>query len=138
MRALSMLALALTTALSACGQPIGVSSPGDKNPGRYTGIGVVSAGRMWSQRAITTPVSDPAAATLADDEHIIVVVDTHTGEVRQCGDQSGICVTMNPWSGAPPAGLPAKLKRHATDLDIPIEAVPDDTTPKASPAAEPR
>jgi hypothetical protein len=137
-RTISMSALALTAILSACGQPIGVSSPGDKNPGRYTGIGVVSAGRLWSQRAITTPASDTAAATLADDEHIIVVVDTHSGEVRQCGDQSGFCVTMNPWSGAAPAGLPAKLKRHATDLDIQIEAVPKDTTPKASPAAEPQ
>jgi len=62
--------------------------------------------------------ADPAAATIADDEHVIVVIDSHTGEVRQCGDHSGYCVAMNPWNGAGSGvpALPAKLVKHAADL----------------------
>ena len=61
---------------------------------------------------------DPAAAKLQDDEHIIVVMDSHTGEVRQCGDHSGYCVAMNPWSGdGARMRLPVKLAKHGADLD---------------------
>ena len=40
------------------------------------------------------------AATTADDEHVIVVVDNQSGQVRECGDYSGVCVSFNPWSAA--------------------------------------
>jgi hypothetical protein len=72
---------------------------------------------MWRQMAGAPAEQEPAAAKLADDEHVIVVLDSHTGEVRQCGDHSGICVAMNPWSSNGPIAAPVKLTRHAADLD---------------------
>lgn len=66
---------------------------------------------------------DTALAKLQDDEHVIVVIDSHTGEVRQCGDHSGYCVSMNPWGGqASGAMLPVKLSKHAADLDAEDQA----------------
>jgi hypothetical protein len=72
---------------------------------------------MWAEMPRPTAKADPAAARLEDDEHIIVVVDSHTGEVRQCGDHSGYCVAMNPWTRTgPQTTLPVKLEKHASDL----------------------
>lgn len=61
---------------------------------------------------------DAASATTADDEHIIVVVDSQTGEIRQCGDYSGQCISMNPWTKTilPEQAAPVKLTKHAADL----------------------
>ena len=87
-----------------------------KSPGRYAGIGTFDVGRMWQQMAGAPASKDPKAASLADDEHVIVVLDSHTGEVRQCGDHSGVCVAMNPWSGKPLAA-PTVLAKHAAELD---------------------
>ena len=118
--------LALLTgcwALLGCDQSPAASAPGPKSPGRYAGIGTFPAGRLWEQMAEAPAQSDAAAARLEDDEHIIVTVDSHTGEVRQCGNQSGFCVAMNPWSGeGSRTQLPAKLKKHASDLAAEDEA----------------
>jgi hypothetical protein len=85
--------------------------------GRYAGIGVFDAGTLWSRADIGGKRGDAAAAGLADDEHVVVVVDTDTGEVRECGDHSGECFAMNPWTAAI-AGrqLPARLSAHMADL----------------------
>lgn len=105
--------------LSSCNKwEAGPSPSGPRGQGRFAGIGVFDAGRLWSQTAGAPSGQDPAAARLDDDEHIIVVIDTHSGEVRQCGDHSGFCVTMNPWAaGGSPTLLPAKLSKHGSDLD---------------------
>ena len=72
---------------------------------------------------------DAAMARLEDDEHIIVVLDSHTGEVRQCGDHSGFCVSMNPWTGTgAQVALPAKLTKHAADLAAEDKADTDKAT----------
>jgi hypothetical protein len=72
--------------------------------------------------AVNEP-SDPAAARIADDEHVIVVVDSHTGEVRQCGDYSGACIAMNPWArNGSPNAAPIRLTKHAADLAAEDEA----------------
>ena len=84
--------------------------------GRYAGIGVYQAGRMWGHMVAPDP-KDSTLARIADDEYVIAVVDSRTGEVRQCGDHSGHCVAMNPWAGPPPPALPAKLAAHAKELD---------------------
>ena len=86
--------------------------------GRFLGVGTYSAGELWSKMAQSGKQGDPAAATLLDDEHIIVVVDSQTGEVRECGDYSGYCVSMNPWTKAiaPEQAAPVKLTKHAADL----------------------
>ncbi len=86
--------------------------------GRYIGIGTYSAGELWSKMVQTGQPRDAAAATTADDEHVIVVVDSQTGEIRECGDYSGRCVSMNPWTKAiaPEQITPVKLAKHASDL----------------------
>ncbi len=48
-------------------------------------------------------------AGLADDEQVIVVVDSDTGEIRQCGALSGYCVGMRPWDHGVSQTLPASL-----------------------------
>ena len=102
---------------SGCGQEGAISGPGPKGSGRYAGIGTYDAGRLWGQMAGQATPSDPAAAKLEDDEHVIVVIDSHTGEVRQCGDYSGICVAMKPWIGQGAwTSTPIKLEKHAADL----------------------
>lgn len=83
--------------------------------GRYAGIGIFDPGKLWSKIKASLPSGDPAAAKLEDDEHIIVVIDSHTGEVRQCGDHSGYCIATNPWKGGP-ATLPITLTKHLADL----------------------
>ncbi|MFT4254136.1 MAG: hypothetical protein QM608_16835 [Caulobacter sp.] len=97
------------------------SSKSGSGTGRYAGIGVFDTGRLWAQMVRENAPSEPEKARIDDDEHVIVVVDTHTGEVRQCGDLSGYCISMNPWNGAKPPA-PVKLAKHAVDLDAEAQA----------------
>jgi hypothetical protein len=86
--------------------------------GRYAGVGVFDAGRLWGKMIVPPGKGDDSTARLADDEHVIVVVDSQTGEVRQCGDHSGYCVSIAPWSAANSTPtLPAKLSIHNDQLD---------------------
>ena len=117
MRQIFYIALGLTTILTACERGEYAATGSKKDQGRYSGIGTFEAGRLWSQ--IKRPVTGTDdKARLDDDEHVIVVVDTHSGEIRQCGDHSGFCVKMNPWSNdsAVPA-TPVSLEKHAAQLD---------------------
>ncbi|QNQ10237.1 hypothetical protein [Sphingomonas alpina] len=86
-----------------------------QHQGRYVGIGIYSPSKLWALLKPANPSKDKAAATLEDDSHVIVVVDSKTGEVRQCGNLSGYCVRMNPWGGSAPVA-PASLTKHAADL----------------------
>jgi hypothetical protein len=98
--------------------------------GRFTGIGVVEARRLWPQVAAESAPAAPGTASPSDDEHIIVVVDTTTGEVRQCGDLSGRCIGMNPWR---PLGAgttaPVKVGKHLSELDQPETISADNAAP---------
>ena len=136
MRGSTLFLLIGVSALAGCDQSPALSAPGPKSPGRFAGIGVFEAGRLWQQIAGAPSSSDPAAARLEDDEHIIVVIDSHTGEVRQCGNQSGFCVAMNPWTGdGPRAMLPAKLTKHASDLAAEDQAGIEEADPAANSTA---
>ncbi len=115
MRAMLAGLVAMGLLLSGCNKPSDVNSAGPKSQGRFAGIGVFDAGRLWAEMSVSSSTTDPATAKIADDEHVIVVLDSHTGEVRQCGDYSGYCVAMNPWSGSL-TRLPVKLTKHASDL----------------------
>jgi hypothetical protein len=111
----ALLLIATAAALTGCGdRPQGRAEhrPGE---GRYLGVGVYDADPLWQELAGVEQSGDPKAATLADDSEIIVVLDSVTGEVRQCGNRSGHCLAMNPWHG-PAAPAPAALNKHATDL----------------------
>jgi len=126
MRARLIVLLLAAADLAACNQDAATNEvePMLKSPGRYAGIGTFDDGRLWEQMAGAPQSQDPTAARLADDEHIIVVLDSHTGEIRQCGDHSGVCVAMNPWSGkGAPIVVPTKLAKHAADLDAEAEKV---------------
>jgi len=138
MRIYALSILAMGCLLSGCDQQGAVSGPGLKSQGRYAGIGTYDAGRLWGQMAGVEAPSETAAAKLEDDEHIIIVIDSHTGEVRQCGDYSGVCVAMNPWAAqGSRSATPVKLKKHAADLAAEDQASIDNAEPapnKAAPA----
>jgi hypothetical protein len=114
-------ALFIFAALGLCGCDIdpaeNAQSPAVPR-GRYVGIGTYPATRLWAHVALPKSEKPASAANSSDDGQIIVVVDTSTGEVRQCGNYSGICIGMNPWTGALPAALagPVTLTRHEADL----------------------
>jgi hypothetical protein len=136
MRGSTLFLLIGFSALGGCDQSPAASSPGPKSPGRFAGIGVFEAGRLWAQISGAPSSSDPAVARLEDDEHIIVVIDSHTGEVRQCGNQSGFCVAMNPWAGGDKRMmLPAKLTKHASDLAAEDQAAMQEGDAAANAAA---
>jgi len=119
MRTIALVGLAALPLLASCDQgPSSSGGSGQEGRGRYSGIGIYEAGRLWAQ-VKTDPAAQPAGkASLSDDEHVIVVVDNRSGEVRQCGDHSGICVAMNPWSsGRDATALPVALNKTAAELD---------------------
>jgi hypothetical protein len=43
-------------------------------------------------------LADDARAHPIDDQIVIVVADSQTGELRACGDLTGYCIGMNPWA----------------------------------------
>jgi len=103
--------------LGACNRP-GILESGVER-GRFAGVGIYSADRMWSQIAGAAAPMSSATARLKDDQEVIVVVDSRTGELRQCGNLSGYCVGMNPWSKplAQAQSAPLSVLKHAEDLE---------------------
>lgn len=117
-RILAVPALLILALLCSCGRSEGSMSQPLRH-GRYAGIGVFDAGRLWSKMTVPAKAATPQTATTADDEHVVVVVDTDTGEVRECGDHSGYCTAMNPWTQAiaPQQRMPVSVTIHGADLD---------------------
>ncbi|CAN5456234.1 hypothetical protein BH10PSE14_BH10PSE14_30850 [soil metagenome] len=109
---LGMLLLAGST-LGGCNRPFDVSKSAPH--GRFAGVGLYAADRTWTKMRDADKPADKAMATVGDDQAVIVVVDSDTGEVRQCGNLSGYCVGMNPWSHAlgKPQTMPLALSEHA-------------------------
>ncbi|HEX5181621.1 MAG TPA: hypothetical protein VFW19_00580 [Allosphingosinicella sp.] len=116
---IAMPALTGLLLLGGCGSHSGEGG-GSHMPrhGRYAGIGVFDTGPLWSKMAVPKQDAAQRTATTADDEHVIVVVDTDSGEVRECGDLSGYCTSLNPWTSviAPAQKTPVPLTAHAADL----------------------
>lgn len=100
--------------------------------GRYLGVGVYPAGAMWSQIVVSAP-ADPKVAGLKDDEQVIVVVDSRTGEVRQCGALSGYCIRLDPWARQAAQASPVVVVKHADEassiITMPAKAKSDATAP---------
>ena len=108
--------------------------------GRYLGIGVYPVGNLWQHLAPPSRNADPHAATLQDDTQLIVVVDSNSGEIRQCGNMSGHCIGMNPWAAAlaPGRAAPVALDAHQADLDREAQEAADRANAAARPALSAR
>lgn len=118
MRARQLIGIAIALlALTGC-HKVGTSWGSDgSHHGRYAGIGLFEPGTIWAH--LQGDVSkDPGVAKPEDDDVLIVVVDSDTGEVRECGNYSGRCVSMNPWTKAvgPQLRMPVRVDAHAADL----------------------
>ena len=89
-------------------------APADHGHGRYAGIGIYSPSQPWTRMVAAKQAKETPAAKTVDDQAIIVVVDSRTGEVRSCGDLTGFCIGMNPWKTPLAAGqiAPVQLTQH--------------------------
>lgn len=123
MRRAVLVLMALVPALAGCQKaeepPAGaaITAAGRVAKGRFVGVGLYAPGRMWTELAsggAAARASGVTPASLDDDEQVIVVVDSATGEIRQCGNLTGRCLAMNPWAqGVPRAWqAPALVARH--------------------------
>lgn len=92
---------------------------GSASRGRYVGIGHFAPGQMWTQIVRAAQPAQDGRARPADDEQLIVVMDSQTGEVRQCGNLTGFCTGLNPWAKAPAAGAvaPVAVSKHADQIE---------------------
>ena len=119
----------LSGALIGCHkiEPADGAEDSPRQNGHYVGIGIYDPGELWAKMVAAPPSKTPppaSSATIDDDTKIIVVVDSRTGEIRQCGNLSGHCVGMNPWTKALLAtdmGA-VNLTKHAADIRAELEA----------------
>ena len=112
MKHLVLLTLLAAAPLAGCDQAKNAFAGGGSERGRYVGVGHYTPGQMWTQVAGAPPSNDAAAAKPSDDEQVIIVMDSLTGEIRQCGNLSGRCVALNPWGKAAPEAPLALLKHY--------------------------
>jgi hypothetical protein len=134
MRRLILAMVLLATSLGGCVKHgMEDDETGAARHGRYLGVGVYPAGTLWQKLAVASPPKDAASAKLADDDQVIVVVDSATGEIRQCGNLSGYCIGLNPWTKTPAQVAPAGLTIHADQLAA--QAAAQEAAAKSAPAA---
>ena len=110
--------VALLSMLLGCQEMTNDAAPDSPQHGRYSGIGIYAPSKLWAEQTAAQPKAkqDLKLATVADDEQIIVVVDGKTGEVRECGNYSGYCASIQPWTKVVETG-PVKLAKHADEVD---------------------
>jgi hypothetical protein len=115
-------------ALAAC-KPYGWASPlSAAQHGRYLGVGLYSPGKQWTHLVANQKPGSDAVARPIDDQVIFVVADSQTGELRACGDLTGYCIGMNPWTKPLLASQvsPIELTEHvqSPDTTADYEAAP--------------
>jgi len=80
----------------------------------YVGIGIYAPSVAWQRlvqgKAQANP--NPASARTVDDQAVIVVQNSRTGDIRACGDMTGYCIGMNPWAKPPGQITPVSLAAH--------------------------
>jgi hypothetical protein len=91
--------------------------------GRYGAVGIYTPSQPWARMVTQLSQNNPGAAQLADDQAVIVVSDSQTGEVRACGDLTGYCISMNPWKAALVGGqvAPVTLKPEPVEQPAPAK-----------------
>ena len=103
--------------LSACGPKVVEGGAGAPSAhGRYNGVGIYGPGKQWTKMMAAQQAADPQLARPIDDQVIIVLEDSLTGEVRACGDLTGYCIGMNPWKTALTSGQisPVRMTAHVS------------------------
>jgi hypothetical protein len=118
-------ALAITAlSLWGCNRPA-LSPDQAGRHGRYAAVGIYGPGQQWTRLIANQKPTDPDAARPIDDQAIIVVQNSVTGEVRACGDLTGYCIGMNPWKAQLLSSqiAPVKVTEHRApdDPDATVE-----------------
>ena len=129
--------LAAASVASCNGAPVGTF--GDGGRGRYVGVGIYRPGVAWTKIAAAEPKTANAAKR-EDDQAIIVVEDSLTGELRACGDLTGYCIGTNPWRRmlATSQVAPISVTAHELSSDYDREPAPETNTPETNAAASTR
>jgi len=118
--AAATIALTVLTALAGCHRGAwSGDDAGHGGRGHFAGVGIYQPNLNWTQLAEAPTTNSQSAAKRVDDQAIVVVVDTNSGEIRACGDLSGYCVAQNPWrTGLPASQLtPVPMAAHAAPRD---------------------
>ena len=130
MRCSSRMALvSVGLALCSCSRDVADDAGRGGPHGRYSGVGIYAPSPQWTKLSAIQQPNDPQSARPADDQVIIVVQDSTTGEVRACGDLTGYCIGMNPWKKALVAEqvVPVKVTEHIAPSEPNGDAAPDAT-----------
>jgi hypothetical protein len=131
---LSLAAICIAAvALAGCKPAPAADLGGSSQRGRYAGIGIYSPETPWTRMVATQQAKETPAAKPIDDQAIIVVQDTVTGEVRACGDLTGYCIGMNPWKTplASSQVAPINLTEHVKPPEpVDVKAVVITARPK--------
>jgi len=85
---------------------------GRAGPTGYVGVGIYTPNVAWQRLVEASPQPNPALARKVDDQVVIVVQNSRTGDIRACGDMTGYCVGMNPWAKRPGQLTPVSLTDH--------------------------
>src|SRR5258708_7014775 len=80
--------------LAACKPADWSPLSGAEQHGRYLGVGIYGPGKPWTRMVADQTSKSDAVARPIDDQVIIVVADSQTGELRACGDLTGYCIGM--------------------------------------------
>ncbi len=120
--------------LGACKKADRAEIDGQGQHGRYLGVGIYQPQESWTKIVAAQQTKDAPEAQVIDDQAILVMVDSTTGELRACGDLSGYCIGMNPWEKplSPSQRVPIKLTGHGKPSQVMDDAA------AASNSANPR
>lgn len=105
-----------------------------RSHGRYAGIGIYGPGESWKRMVAARQTKASPAAKTIDDQAIVVVIDSTTGEVRSCGDMTGYCIGMAPWKTplARSQIAPIDLTEHVKPIEAESAASAVSEAPAAS------
>ena len=135
--------LAVGLSLAACSKKatddLGASDQpwfGGDQHGRFVGVGIYNPSDEWAHLVANQSAKDSQTAKPIDDQVIIVVEDSVTGEVRAFGDLTGYCIGTNPWKTALVSSqiTPVKLTQHSKS-DVPDIVVTGEVKKSATPQA---
>lgn len=126
------LAAIATMTLVGCVKQGGGESVG--HHGRYVGIGIYRPEEPWTKMVAAQQSEQTPSAKTIDDQAIIVVVDSDTGDIRACGDLTGYCIGMNPWKKALTTSqiAPINLTQHVKPSPPVAEAPVDDAAQQSA------